>query len=64
MVDKVLIEETKKFMWDGQAYEDKNAADAAAKAYEDRGFEVRRHSQDSHVSLYTRRVVTDVVVDG
>ena len=64
MVDKVLMDETKKFMWDGQAYEDTQAADTAAQEYEAKGFEVRRASHDSHVSLYTRRVVTDVVVDG
>ncbi len=64
MVDKVIYEETKKFMWDGQAYEDKKSADAAAKEYEEKGFEVRVKASNPHAAVYTRRVVTDVVVDG
>ena len=64
MVDKAYYEETKKFMWDGEAYETDKAATAAAQGYEDKGFEVRKISQDGKVFLYTRREVTEVVVDG
>jgi len=64
MVDTALYEETKKFMWDGQEYETKKAATAAAQGYENKGFELRTVLQEDKVFLYTRRVVTEVVVDG
>jgi len=64
MVDRALYEETKKFMWDGQEYETDEAATAAAQGYEDKGFEVRTVPHEGKAFLYTRRVVTEVVVDG
>ncbi len=38
MVNQAYYEETKKFMWDGETYETKKAATAAAQRYEDKGF--------------------------
>ncbi len=64
MVDRALYEETKKFMWDGEEYETEKAATTAAQGYEDKGFEVRKIPQEGKVFLYTRREVTEVVVDG
>ena len=64
MVDRALYEETKKFMWDGQEYETEEAATTAAQRYEDKGFDVRKVTQETKVYLYTRRVVAEVVVDG
>ena len=64
MVNKAYFEETKKFMWDGEAYETDEAAAAVAQGYEDKGFEVRKIPQDGKLFLYTRREVTEVVVDG
>jgi hypothetical protein len=64
MVDRAIYEATKKFMWDGQEYETEPDATTAAQAYQDKGFEVRQVTQAGKVWLYTRRLVTEVVVDG
>ena len=64
MVDRAYYEETKKFMWDGQEYETEKDAATAAQDYQDKGFAVRQVPHDGKVFLYTRRVVTEVVVDG
>ena len=64
MIDKVIYEETKKFMWDGQEYEDEKGVETAVKEYEAKGFEVRVKANNPHIAVYTRRAVTEVVVDG
>ena len=64
MVDRAYYEETKKFMWDGEAYETDEAATAVVQQYEGKGFEVRKIPLEGKVFLYTRREVTEVVVDG
>jgi len=64
MVNKAYYEETKKFMWDGEEYETDKAATEVAQGYEDKGFEVRKIPLEGKVLLYTRREVTEVVVDG
>jgi hypothetical protein len=62
MADKVRYFDGKKFMWDSQEYSDKKAADEAEKKYTADGFEVQSCKEDGKVLLYTRRVVTEVVV--
>lgn len=64
MVDKAYFEETKKFMWDGEEYETDKAATTVAQGYEAKGFEVRKIPLKGKVYLYTRREVTEVVVEG
>jgi hypothetical protein len=64
MINQAYYEETKKFMWDGQAYETEEAATAVAQRYEAKGFEVRVIPHESSVCLYTRRLVTELEVDG
>lgn len=54
----------KKFMWDGVAYESEKDARDAKKAFEAEGFEVELVSVDSQPLIYTRRVVTEIVVEG
>ena len=56
--------EGKKFMWDGEDYE--SLADAKQKQaeYEKDDFETRVVEEDGKVHVYTRRVVTDVQVEG
>jgi len=63
MAVKVRLFEGKKFVCDGEEYENKAKADEAEKNYRDKGFEVESCSEDGKVRLYTRRVVTEVVVD-
>ena len=54
----------KKFMWDGITYESEKDALAAKKAFEAEGFEVELVSTDNQPFLYSRRVVTEIVVEG
>ena len=53
----------KKFMWDGLEYDDEKKAGSVEKEYAEKGFEVRTCSEDGKIFLYTRRVVTEVVVE-
>ncbi|MCP4259319.1 MAG: hypothetical protein GY774_17685 [Planctomycetes bacterium] len=53
----------KKFMWDGQEYDDEEKAGSVEKEYAEKGFEVRSCRENGKVLLYTRRVVTEVVLD-
>jgi hypothetical protein len=54
--------EGKKFMWDGEEYDNEKEAGSTAKQYTKNGFEVRMLSEDEKVLLYTRRVVTEIVL--
>jgi len=63
MADKVRFFDGKKFMWDSQEYSDQKEAEKAQKQYSENGFEVQSCSEDGKVLLYTRRVVTEVVVE-
>ena len=53
----------KKFMWDGEEYDDEKKAGSVGKEYAEKGFEVQTFSEDGKVFLYTRRVVTEIVLD-
>lgn len=53
----------KKFMWDGQEYEDEDKASSVEKEYAKKGFEVQALRENGKVFLYTRRVVTEIVLD-
>ncbi len=53
-----------KFMWDGQEYESVEAAGQVAEEYQTHDFETRVVEEGGKVFLYTRRVVTEVVVEG
>jgi hypothetical protein len=63
MAEQVRFFESKKFMWDGEEYDDEKQAGPVEKKYRENGFEVQTHREDGKVYLYTRRVVTEVVVD-
>jgi len=54
----------KKFMWDGNSYENEDAAKNAEKSYSEEGFETRLLQEAGKYEIYTRRVVTEVVVEG
>ena len=64
MAEMVRYHDGKKFMWDGVEYDDKKAAAAAEVTYKEKDFEVCTVSEGDKILLYTRRVVTEVVVDG
>ena len=53
-----------KYMWDGEVYESRDAAEAKRKAYDEYEFETQLVEDPDGVLVYTRRVVTEVVVEG
>jgi len=53
----------KKFMWDGLEYDDEKKAGSVGKEYAEKGFLVQTCRENGKVFLYTRRVVTEVVVE-
>ncbi|MCK4293001.1 MAG: hypothetical protein KAY65_07375 [Planctomycetes bacterium] len=63
MAEQARLFEGKKFMWDGQEYDDEKKASSVQKQYIEKGFEVQACREDGKILLYTRRVVTEVVVD-
>ena len=52
-----------KYMWDGAVYEKKDDAEAKMKEYENDEFETLLVEEEGKFLVYTRRVVTEVVVD-
>ncbi len=54
----------KKFMWDGVVYESKKEAEDTMRKYKDDNFGVELIEEEGKHLLYTRRVVTDIVVEG
>ncbi|MCP4201484.1 MAG: hypothetical protein GY769_06055 [bacterium] len=61
---KARIIDGKKFMWDGREYESRAEADGARKEYEKESFETRIVEEDEKLEIYTRRVASEVVVEG
>jgi len=64
MVDNFRIIDSKKYMWDGSTYETQNEASEKKSQYEGEGFEAQLLEELGQFLVYTRRVVTDVVVEG
>ncbi len=62
--ESVQIIDTKKFMWDGETYEGVEQAKAAEESYKKEGFETRIIEEEGKPLVYTRREVTEVVVEG
>ncbi len=54
----------KKFMWDGRAYTDEKERREISQKYKEDGFEVEPVEEGDQYFLFTRRVVTEVVVEG
>ncbi len=54
----------RKFMWDAREYETRAEAEEARTEYEGKSFKVRIVEEDDTVEVYTRRVATEVVVEG
>jgi hypothetical protein len=64
MPDSFKILDTKKFLWDGETYDTKDAAAEAENKYKTDNFETRLLEEEGKFLVYTRRVVTEVVVEG
>jgi len=63
MADASLIVNGKKYMWDGVAYESKKEAQDMMQKYKNDDFEVELIEEEKQHLLYTRRVVTEIVID-
>jgi len=63
MAEQARLFEGKKFMWDGEEYENKAKAGDVEKQCIEKGFEVRLCNEDGKVLLYTRRIVTEIVLE-
>ena len=59
-----LVNDGKKFMWDGRALETREEASKVAEAYRNDNFEVFLAEEDGKFLVYSRRVVKEVVVTG
>lgn len=56
--------EGKKYMWDGQVYDSRDAANTAVSAYRNDGFDIHLWEDQEKFFVYTRRVAKVVVVEG
>ena len=63
-VDSVRFFDDKKFVWDGKMYEAESEAKEIKAGYELKNFEVRMVGEEGKFVLYTRRVVTEIVLEG
>ena len=63
MAEQARFFDGRKFMWDGEGYDSEEKAKAARKQYEENGFEVELCRDDENVLLYTRRLVTEIVLE-
>jgi hypothetical protein len=63
VADFIRYFDQKKFMWDNVQYPDTAAAEAAAESYRNDGFEVQVVEEGDTALVYSRRVVTEVVVE-
>ncbi len=63
MAIKAHFFDGKKYMWDGQAYDDKKKVQEVEKAYREKGFDVQSLNEEGKIHLYTRRIVTEIVLE-
>jgi hypothetical protein len=63
MADRARFFNGKKYMWDGQEYDDKKKTHEVEKEYREKGFDVQSCSEDDKILLYTRRVATEIVLE-
>jgi hypothetical protein len=54
----------KKYMWDGEDHPSESAAQEKMSEYNTDGFETELVEDDGKYYVYTRRVVTEIVVEG
>ncbi|MGO9255890.1 MAG: hypothetical protein ACLQU1_06275 [Bryobacteraceae bacterium] len=53
----------RKFMWDGQAYDSKEAVERVVSRYQSEGFETEIVEEEGKFLAYTRREVKTVAVE-
>jgi len=57
-----MISDGKKFMWDGQLYDNGEDAARAAKSYQDENFHTQIVEEGGKFLVYTRRTAKEVAV--
>jgi len=57
-----MIHDGKKFMWDGQLYDNQDEASRAAQAYQDEDYQIQIVEQGEKFLVYTRRTAKEVPV--
>jgi len=60
----LLFVDRRKYVWDGESYDSRDAAEAKKGEYEAQGFETHLIEEEGKFLVYTRRVVKEVVVEG
>jgi hypothetical protein len=60
--DLAMISDGKKFMWDGQLYDNREEASRAGESYQGDNFEIRMVEEGGKFLVYSRRTVKEVVV--
>ncbi|MGB8114991.1 MAG: hypothetical protein WCF22_14515 [Candidatus Sulfotelmatobacter sp.] len=60
--DLAMINDGKKFMWDGQLYDSGEEASRVGESYQKQNFEILIKEADAKFAVYTRRPVKEVVV--
>jgi hypothetical protein len=64
MPDLSKLIDGKKYMWDGETYESEEQAQEVKKKYEEDEFEVQLIKEENQYFVYSRRVVTEIVLEG
>ncbi len=64
MPERVEMHVGKKFMWDGRRYESEEKAKEIEENYKKDGFETLLIKEGDDSFVYTRRVVTEIVLEG
>ena len=62
-MDDVKFFDKKKFMWDGKTYDNESEAINIKAEYEKNNFESRMLQEEEKYFLFTRRVVTEIVIE-
>ena len=63
-MENAKVIDGKKFMWDGETYTGKEKAQEVISNYEKEEFETRLIKEGEEYFVYSRRVVTEIIVDG
>ena len=63
-MDNFRVIDDKKFMWDGEDYESKSSAQENMATYNQKGFTTKLIEEDGKFFVFTRRVVTEIIVEG
>jgi len=56
-----MISDGKKFMWDGQVYDNREEASRTAESYRNENFEIQIVEEDGRFLVYSRRTVKEWV---